>query len=565
MPQAKAAQLADLVVHNANVITLDTQNRRAEALAVRGDRIIAVGDDEEILKLTGPQTRILDADGRTVLPGLIDSHVHPIDAASSEIHGELPVLRSLEDVFGFIRAEAKRKPVGEWIVLRFAFPTRLKEGRFPTRAELDAAAPDHPVLYHAGPASVVNTLALKVSGITRDTPDPPNGIIVKDPRTGEPTGMLRNAASALKGIRTGDKPVSRDQRRDALKKLLHLYNQHGLTSICDRAPSRQELDMYYELQQRGELTIRVNVAREFTPPSLREELVRRLEELPGKDKRGGPTGVGDNWVRVGPIKVFLDGGMLNGTAYMRQPWPKGPTYQIDEDNYRGLLFIQPEIMAMLAEEAARRGWQLTAHTAGEAAMDVLLDAYDLANRAVPIKPLRFCITHANFPSLHNLERCQRLGVVADIQPVWLWKDGSTLLRLLGRERMRWFQPYKTWLRYTVIGSGSDHMLKFDPFLSTNPWSPWLGIYTAVARITEWGDTLFPEERLSREEALKLYTIYNAYLTHEEKIKGSLEVGKLADFIIIDRDILTCDAWQIPLTKVLYTFVGGRLVHQNVDS
>jgi predicted amidohydrolase YtcJ len=127
--------------------------------------------------------------------------------------------------------------------------------------------------------------------------------------------------------------------------------------------------------------------------------------------------------------------------------------------------------------------------------------------------------------------------------------------------MRWFQPYKSWLRYTIIGGGSDHMLKFDPLLSTNPWSPWLGIYTAVARITEWGDTLFPEERLSREEALRLYTWNNAYLTHEEKIKGSLEVGKLADFIIIDRDILTCDAKQIPFTKVLYTFVGGRLVYQ----
>jgi predicted amidohydrolase YtcJ len=558
MPQVQAA---DLIIHHANVVTLDAQNRRAEALAVRGEKIIAIGDDDEILKLAGPKTQILDADGRMVLPGLIDSHVHPIDAASSEIQSELPVLRSLEDVFCFIQGEAQRKPAGEWIILRFAFPTRLKEGRFPTRQELDKVAPHHPVLYHAGPASVVNTKALQVSGITQDTPNPPNGVIVKDPATGEPTGMLRNATSVLKGVRTGDKPVTQQQRREALKKLLQLYNQHGLTSICDRAASRSELDMYYDLYKRGELTIRVNVAREFSPPSLREDLVRRLEDLPGEDKRGGPTGVGDAWVRVGPIKVFLDGGMLNGTAYMRQPWPKGPAYQIQEDDYRGLLFIRPQVLAMLAEEAARRGWQLTAHTAGEAAMDVLLDAYELANRVVPIKSLRFCITHANFPSQYNLERCQRLRVVADVQPAWLWKDGSTLLRLLGKERMRWFQPYRSWLRYTVLGGGSDHMLKFDPFLSTNPWSPWLGIYTAVTRFTEWGDTLFPEERLSREEALKLYTVNNAYLTHEEKIKGTLEVGKLADFIIIDRDLLTCDAQQIPTTKMLYTFVGGRMVYK----
>ncbi|MCS7166148.1 MAG: amidohydrolase [Gemmatales bacterium] len=562
MPTAPAA---DWIIHNATIITLDPRHSRAEALAVREDKIVAIGSDHEVLKLLGPQTRTLDADGRMVLPGLIDSHVHPIDAATSELHEELPVLRSLEDVFRYIREQAQRKPPGEWIVLRFAFPTRLREGRFPTRAELDAVAPQHPVLYHAGPASMVNSVALRISGITRDTPNPPNGIIVKDPNTGEPTGMLRNATSLLKGIRGSEKPLSREQRRQALLKLIKLYNQHGLTSICDRSASREELDVYYDLYQSGDLTIRVNVAREFSPPSLRDELVRRLDELPGPDKRGGPTGVGNSWVRVGPLKVYLDGGMLNGTAYMRQPWPQGPAYQIHENNYRGLLFIRPEALTMLAEEAARRGWQLTAHTAGEGAMDILLDAYDLANRTVSIKSRRFCITHANFPSQYNLERCQRLGVVADVQPAWLWKDGSTLLRILGKERMRWFQPYKTWLRYTVIGGGSDHMLKMDSFLSTNPWNPWLGIYTAIARVTEQGDLLYPDERLTREEALRLYTMNNAYLTFEEKVKGSLEVGKLADFIIIDRDILICDAKQIPFTKVLYTFVGGRLVHQASDT
>ncbi len=147
--------------------------------------------------------------------------------------------------------------------------------------------------------------------------------------------------------------------------------------------------------------------------------------------------------------------MLNGTAYMRQPWPKGETYQVVEDDYRGLLFVEPEQVKMLVEEAAKRRWQVTAHTAGEAAMDVLLDAYDFVNRQTPIKDMRFCITHANFPSKHNLERCQRLGVCADVQPAWLYKDGATLARVLGKERIRWFQPYKSWLQFTTIGGGSD--------------------------------------------------------------------------------------------------------------
>ena len=150
--------------------------------------------------------------------------------------------------------------------------------------------------------------------------------------------------------------------------------------------------------------------------------------------------------------------MLNGTAYMRQPWPKGPTYQITEDDYRGLLFVKPEQLRMVVEEAAKRKWQMTAHTAGEGGMDVLLDAYEFVNRMTPIKDLRLCITHANFPSQRNLERCKKLGVVADVQPAWLYKDGTTLLNVLGKERIRWFQPYKSWLEYTTIGGGSDHML-----------------------------------------------------------------------------------------------------------
>ena len=195
-------------------------------------------------------------------------------------------------------------------------------------------------------------------------------------------------------------------------------------------------------------------------------------------------------------------------------------------------------------------------------MDVLLDAYEFVNRITPIRDLRFCITHANFPSQYNLERCKKLGVCADVQPAWLYKDGNTLLKVLGPERMRWFQPYKSWLEYTTIGGGSDHMLRFDPFGSTNPWSPWLGIWETLTRTLERGGVLEPNEVLTREQALRLYTINNAYLNREEKEKGSLEVGKLADLIIVDRDVLTCPVNDIRDTKVLTTIVGGKVVYQS---
>jgi predicted amidohydrolase YtcJ len=246
---------------------------------------------------------------------------------------------------------------------------------------------------------------------------------------------------------------------------------------------------------------------------------------------------------------------------MRQPWPKGETYQIVEDNYRGLLFIKAEQLQIVLEEAALRHWRLTAHTAGEGAMDVLLDAYALLNRQVPIKERRFCITHANFPSQRNLELCQRLGVCADVQPAWLWKDGTTLWKVLGKERMRWFQPYKTWLQYTTIGGGSDHMIKLDSLEATNPWNPWLGMWIALTRVSERGTVLTPDERLSRQQALQLYTINNAYLNQEEKEKGSLEIGKLGDMIVVDRDYLTCPLHEIPETKVIYTIVGGKVVYE----
>jgi predicted amidohydrolase YtcJ len=563
--RAEPKRPADLLIHHAKIITLDAKASIAEAIAVKEGRILALGDDESIFKLSGPKTRIIDGNGQTVLPGLYDSHVHPLSAATSEMSAPLPDLRSLKDIFTYIKKQAAKKPEGEWIVIRYAFPTRFDEARFATKTELDAAAPKHPVLCHAGPAGVVNSLALKVSGITKDTPDPPGGVIVKDAK-GEPTGLLRNAYRALRGISeySSEPKASAEAKLQAVQKLLRLYNEQGLTSIGDRNAGRDSLDVYLALKEKNDLTIRVNVSRSFNPDGTREEIVRRFEELPGADKRGGPTGVGDDLLRIGPIKLFMDGGMLNGTAYMREPWPKGETYQITEDNYRGLLFIKPEPLRTVIEEAIKHGWQVTAHTAGEAAMDVLLDAFETVNRSTPIKDRRFCITHANFPSRANLERCQRLGVCADVQPAWLWKDGTTLLKVLGEKRMRWFSPYQTWLKYTTIGGGSDHMLKYDSMDAVNPWNPWLGMWVTLTRATERGSVLTPDERLTREQALRLYTINNAYLNDEEKQKGTLEVGKLSDMILIDRDYLTCPLREIAETRVLYTIVGDKVVFERKE-
>jgi predicted amidohydrolase YtcJ len=331
-----AEPTADLIVRNGKVLTVDAKFSVAEAVAVRGDRVVAVGKDADVMRLAGPATRVVDAGGNSVLPGLMDSHAHPVGAALSEAKQPLPRLKSIADVLEHVRTRAAALPAGEWVVVRYAFPTRLAENRFPTKAELDAAAPKHPVLYHAGPAGVVNSAALKASGVTRDTADPPNGKVVRDPATGEPTGLLRNAYGVLKGVPKSDGEVDADGRRTAVRKLFRLYNEHGITSVADRNASGGDLALYRDLRDRGELTLRVNVARSFDPYGNRETVGKRLDALTGPAGKDGPTGAGDEWVRIGPIKFFVDGGMLNGTAYMHKPWPKGPAYQVAEDDYRGL-------------------------------------------------------------------------------------------------------------------------------------------------------------------------------------------------------------------------------------
>lgn len=563
--RAEAPPAADLVIVNARLLTLDPAGRVAEAVAVKGGRIVEVGPSAEISKWIGPATERIDAAGATVLPGLYDSHVHPLGAATSEKDHAIPSYRSLDDIKKYIAERAKVQPKGTWIVVRYAFPTRLDESRFPTRAELDAIAPDHPVLHQAGPAGMVNSKALEVSGITKATPDPRAGKIVRDPASGEATGMIRNAYAALKGL--PDYTSADDGAADVarVKGLFALYNSRGITSVGDRAASVSALRIYRGLRDKGELTVRVNATRVLdNPPGDRDAIIAGLNGLASYDGRepNGPSGVGDHWVRIGPMKVFLDGGMLNGTAYMRTPWGVGPAYQITEPEYRGLLFVEPRPLAILAEEAARRGWSMTAHCAGEGAMDELLDAYRHADEVVGIRGRRWIITHANFTSARNLALCRELGVGADLQPAWIWKDTRTLMKLLGPERMAWFHPYRKWLDAGVtIGGGSDHMIRLDAIEATNPWDPWLGISVAVTRQTEGAGVLNPDQRLTRIEALRFYTINNAVLHGEEREKGTIERGKLADLILVTPDPTSCPEEELRRVRVLRTVVGGRTVYR----
>jgi len=551
-------QSADLILHNAKIVTVDHSFGIASALAVRADRILAVGSESEIDALAGADTRRVDLQGKTVLPGLTDSHLHAVAAAMYEFDHPVPDMETIDDVLRHVQSRAAVIPEGRWIGISQVFITRLREQRYPTRAELDRAAPKHPVVFRTGPDASLNSLALKLSGIDRNfkITDGQPGRIERDPKTGEPTGILRSCARFIRYQPSEKSPTDSD-RRQRLRQLLADYNSVGITSIVDGDTDDSEVELFRGLKDSGELTCRTFMA-------LSVDAQMPMERIEARIKAGArnPLHEYNNMLWLRGAKSYLDGGMLTGSAYMRQPWGLSKVYSIDDPRYRGMLFIEPDKLYRIMRLALSNGLQFTAHTVGDGAVDAFLDACEKVNNEFPIRDMRPSITHSNFMSLEAIERMARLGVVANMQPAWLFLDGATLLKQFGFERLSYFQPYRTIFdRGVIVGGGSDHMQKIGSLRSINPYNPFLGMWAALTRQPRWMDgPLHPEQKIRREEAIRFYTVNNAYLTFEEKEKGSLEKGKLADFIVLDKDILTCAVDEIRAIQVLETYLGGKKIY-----
>ncbi|MBI5773116.1 MAG: amidohydrolase [Verrucomicrobia bacterium] len=554
-----AAEPADFILRNAKVATVDAKFSLAQAVAVRGNKILAVGSNEDITKLAGPNTRMVDAKGRMVIPGLMDSHTHPGGASMTEFDHALPVMESIADVLAYLRSRAAVVPEGQWIVLQQVFITRLKEQRYPTRAELDAAAPKHPVVFRTGPDASVNSLALKLNKIDRHFQLPVGvpGKIEKD-ASGEPTGILRTQANYFKSGSSDGRNSTEAERDARLLELFRDYNSVGITSICDRDASAGAIDRYQKLRDSGALTVRVSCSHSVGSLGVLEKIQDNIRAVAKHPRHTQP----DDWLRVIGIKMYLDGGMLTGSAYMREPWGVSEIYSITDPQYRGVLFIPKERLKPMVRTAVESGLQFTAHSVGDGAVHTLLECYDeLAQEGLPVRETRGSITHCNFMSKEAVETAARLGVVVDIQPAWLYLDTRTLVKQFGYDRLRYFQPLKSiFAAGGVAGGGSDHMQKIGSFRSINPYNPFLGMQTAITRRAKWHDgPLHPEEALTREQALRFYTINNAKILFKEATTGSLEPGKLADLALLDTDILTCPEDKIRDTKALLTMVGGKVV------
>jgi len=546
-------QPPDAIYYNANVVTLDPARPTAQAVSIRGGRFLDTGSTNALLRTAGPNTARIDLKGRTVIPGIIESHVHPIGAALSEKDGPIPVMRSIADVQTHLRKLAASAPKDQVLFIPKVYSTRLTDRRYPTRYELDKFAPDHVALTDNGYASVLNSKALAKLGITRDTPQPPNGKIIKD-ANGEPTGLILGAPQLLGSYRRS-KPPTPDDLTWALRAMFKRYNEVGITSIIDRGQGPEGFRAYQTLHQRNELTLRTNVtyllSGQGTPESLRDN----IERIPFV------TGFGDSWFRVGSLKVVADGGILIGTAFLREPYGEHTEiYGYKDPDYRGVLAVPKENLIEMARTANRLGWQMTAHTAGGGATDALLDAYEAADREASIKGRRFTVTHGNFPSPEAIDRAARLGVAFDCQPQWYHFDAPALAPVFGPARMKNFQPLRTMLaKGVVVAGGSDHMIRFDSRDSINPYNPFLGMWMTITRRTVDGGTINPEEALTREQALRLWTINGAYLTFEEKDKGSIAPGKFADMVVLSDDLLTCPVDKIRDIEALLTVVNGREV------
>ena len=552
----------DLVVVNAKVLTADPANTQAEAVAISGNSFAAVGTSAEIRKMAGPRTRIIDAGGRTVVPGLIESHVHATGAARGELAQPFVQLHSIQEIKDWVRRRAQAAGPGGWVQLPRVDVTRIREGRLPVKADLDEAAPANPAVYTWQYANrsvqILNDAAIRTAKIGKATVAP-KGCTLNFTASGEFTGRMENCQALLD---IPERRATDAEYLDSLAALMKRYNEVGITSIGERSSSADGFRDYQQLKTQGRLPLRVRVTIRVGTGDNSEASIERI--IAGL---GVKYAQGDDWVRVGPLKIGVDGGALYGTAMMREPYPASShaLYGITDPAFRGEFGrgqgLTAEGVTNYVRVGNRLGWQLSSHVTGDRGVDIVLDAIEAADREKSMLDRRYNLIHAYFASADTAKRAARLGAVVDTQPMWFYKDADALLKALGPKYMNTFIGVKTWKDNGVtVALNADHMQGFDPVGALNPYHPLLAMQAAITRKTQGGQVIGPAERISRMDALRMMTINAAYMGFEEKLKGSIEVGKLADLAILTADFLTVPEDQIMNIKAYMTIVDGKVVH-----
>lgn len=536
--QSESKPSAVLIVRDAKIWTVDQATPTAQAVAVLGERIVAVGSDADVDAWRGTKTRVVDAGGKLLLPGFDDAHVHFVSGGAQLDSVQLTDATSAEEFARRIGERAKITPKGEWILGGDWDETKWNPPQLPTRELIDRVAPDTPVfvMRYDGHMGVGNSLALKLAGITAKTPELPGGTIVKDAQ-GNPTGALKDAA--MDYMNKVIPPMSHEQRVRAVKRALLHAAAVGVTSVQNMNPDYADIAVYSELLDRGELTARIYAAPLIT------------QGADDQAKIGIRRAFGGPWLRIGAVKAFADGSLGSRTAYFFEPYT-------DQPGYIGLLSDEMHPISLMRERMMRAdaaGLQICTHAIGDQAISIVLDLYSEIVKADGPRDRRLRIEHAQHMAAKDFDRFAQLHVIASMQPYQAIDDGRWAEERIGHGRASRTYAFRTFLNHGV-------RLAFGTDWDVAPLNPLLGVYAAVTRATldgKYPNGWFPEQKLTVAEAVEAYTMGSAYAEFQEKEKGSITPGKLADMVILSDDIFSIDPAKIRDVKVLKTFAGGKMV------
>lgn len=531
----------DTILHRGRIHTVDPQQPLAEAVAVKDGRFLAVGADVAILPLAGAATQIVDLSGKAVLPGLFDSHNHLMQVGVKRTRIRLDECRSPAEMMELVRQRAAETPPGHWIVGEGWNENIFHDERLPTRWDIDPATDQHPViLMRFFNMDVVNSVALRLAGVSRHTPDPDGGQIGRA-ANGEPNGILRAAAKLF--VRNLLPQPTQDELTRAIQLGCQEMNSFGITSVVDPGLYPYEMRAYQSAAPL--LTVRVNMMPSwhgFREEESEVELEQRARVL------GITSGLGNEWLRMGGLKMAIDGGTSSHTALMYEPFE-------GESSVGDFNRLDPATLRRHFRTAQELGWDVGIHTCGDRAMDAVVDAFADVARDLPWADARHNVIHAYFPSQRALRQMDEFNIAAVIQPTFLYWEGDMIFRDVGERRAANYKPARSYLDHGVVLCANSDIP------STVSVNPFVALYALVTRKNNLGHLVAGDQAISRSEALYAYTQAGTWLTREEALKGSITPGKLADLVVIDRDYFSVPDEEIKEIAAELTMVGGRIVYQ----
>ncbi|MDR7313871.1 amidohydrolase [Brevibacillus nitrificans] len=534
--------MADTVFLNGQVITVAQDNSVAEAVAVRGNRIIAVGTNAEVKSYISPRTKVIDLQGKSLLPGFIDAHLHITIYGTNKLGVDCKArsIASISDLLEALRDQAQKTPKGQWVRACGFDESLMIEKRYPTLAELDEVSTEHPIFVMRTCAhhSIANSMAMGIAGYDRDTPDPQGGRIDRD-AAGALTGFLVETAH-MKMFELA--AFTEEEYKEGLRLASEDFVAHGITSVHDAGGYGP--DNYRAMQkavQAGDVKVRIYAM--ICALNQSEDFVRKMIDA------GMVTGTGDERFRIGPAKVFTDGASIAPTMAMREPFDSRP-------DDCGILYYEQDELNTILGEAHAKGFQITAHAQGDKAIEMLLNCFEAALAAHPRENHRHRIEHAGVSAPDLMERMARLQVVPIPNPAFIYDYGDSYVTNIGK-RAGYMFPARDQIDHGIIAAGASD----SPVTNFHPL---IGIHAAVNRLSKTGQEVGVNQRVSVMEAIRMFTWNGAYASFEEGVKGSVEAGKLADLIVLDDCILDTPNEKIKDLRVEMTMIDGELVYQKQD-